>query len=211
MWIYGLLEPPQECIRRVVLERLEGVGLKIIRLPVGASANENHVPVLVSEDLASQKRVKVYLGEREQDLGVLAYRIIGEDGINIGSAIDFANAVLHGPVQNMENGRSGLVIANPGQLLWYRGGSKAVSRVTWHALPRKSCVLEPFAIHPIKNTVPQSRDFAEHVRCVFEQILDKQIGKETKLEIIACEYTGNAALEYLRDNCKIFYLGLMSG
>jgi hypothetical protein len=53
------------CIRKVVLGRLEELGLRILRLPVGATEQDKHVPILVSADLAEKKRIIVLFPERE--------------------------------------------------------------------------------------------------------------------------------------------------
>ena len=124
------------CIRTIVFERLQDLGLESVRLALGASETQNHTRILVSSDLAKKKRLIVLLPERSKELGIFSFRTIGGEGINKGSAVDFTSAVLKFD--------TGIIIANPGQLLWYRGGGRAVSRTEWSNLPRESAVHEPF-------------------------------------------------------------------
>jgi len=190
------------CVRNIVLERLLHLGFEILRLPVGVPESENHVPILVSKDLRSKKRVVVLFGERNKDLGIFSYRVVGEEGIKVGSILDFVEAVLFGPTLTSDHDTPGVVITNPGQLLWYRGGSRAVTHSEWLSLPREYAVYEAFRIDPIKNTIPGNRDFREHVSYVFDHVLAEMIQPTALLDIIGLEYTGSAALEYLADHCE---------
>jgi hypothetical protein len=174
-----------------------------MRLPLGAAYNENHVPVLVSKDIAKKKRVIVLFGERTQDLGIFSYRTIGDQGINVGSATEFCSAVLQGPALTSDEDLPGIILANPGQLYWYRGGGRAVTWGSWLNLPRDSAVHEPFRVDLIKNTVPGNRTYAEHVGYIFEHIMDGICASDTTFDIIGLEYVGQAALNYLANHCGL--------
>ena len=181
-----------------------------IRLPLGSSATEPHVPILASKDLKSRKRVIVLLGERSQDLGIFSYRVIGDKDINAGSAVDFCNAILNTPQVHAANGTidepPGIIITNPGQLLWYRGGNRAVTYREWANLPRTTAVHEPFKIDRHKNTVPENRNYEEHVNYIFDHVLPCMTSSQAKFEIIGLEYPGRIALQYLANNCKSIHL-----
>ena len=60
-----------------------------------SGAARPNVPIMVSKNLSSASRIVAVFGEPVQDLGIWAYRSIGgDDGINAGSAVSLAKAVL---------------------------------------------------------------------------------------------------------------------
>jgi hypothetical protein len=151
-------------IRKIVLDRLHDLDLETVNCPLGTEENDNHVPILVSKQISSKDRVIVYFGERNADLGILSWRVIGEEGVNHGSLVDFVKAALTGPAPTAKDTAPGIIIANPCQLLWYRGGSRAVSQLEWlEGLPKPSAVHEAMRIDPVKNTIPGNKDYREHV------------------------------------------------
>ncbi|RMZ81297.1 hypothetical protein DV737_g2573, partial [Chaetothyriales sp. CBS 132003] len=192
------------CCRRLVHARLKRLGFQTVRLPLGATDTDPHVPIYASKSIERKKRVIVIFGERHLEPGIFSYRVIGEEGINIGSAIDFAESVLNKPAHGCEDDAPGIIITNPSQLLWYRGGGRAVTWSEWMGLPRESAVHEPFRIDAVKNKIPKNDDYREHVRCVFDDALPKLLHKDAKLDIIGLEWTGNAVLEYLSQHWPIW-------
>ena len=174
------------CIRRIVMSRLLSSSLSITRLPLGTPANQNHVPVLTSTNLSTARRVIVYIGESTQDLGIFAYRVVGKESIALGSAEEFVKTVHTLPDS------PGLVIANPGQLVWHRRGKEAVTLPTWYALPRRSAVSGPMRLDEVKNRIPKNKDISQHLHCVFDEVLGRLANKDAKIQIIA---NGDGALE----------------
>ena len=65
-------------------------------MPVGATEQDKHIPILVSADLAVKQRVVVLFPERDQDLGIFSYRTIGNENISEGSAINLVSLVMNG-------------------------------------------------------------------------------------------------------------------
>lgn len=96
----------------------------------------------------------------------------------------------------------GLIIANPGQLHWYRGGKRAVTWHEWQALPRKSAVHDTFRFDETRNKIAENGDYREHVKYVFENVLGGMLRQDAKLDIIGLETTGTAAMEHLAQNCQ---------
>ena len=138
----------------------------------------------------------VVFGERNQDPTIFSYRVIGDEGINKGSVIKFVEGVRNSPHD------LGLIVTNPNQLHWYRGGGRAVGWTEWMGLSRESGVHEAFRLDPVKNTISGNRDFREHVRYIFDSAFPAMLASDAKLEIIGLEWTGTAVLEYLCKNCK---------
>jgi hypothetical protein len=158
----------------------------------------------VSPNISAKKRVIVFFGERHQDLGIFSYRVIGEEGIRVGSCLDLVSAVQQGPMATTDDQAPGIIITNPGQLHWYRGGSRAVTATEWLNLPRQSAVHEPFRLEEVKNRIAGNRDYREHVSYVFEHVVPEILNKNAKLDLIGLEYTGTAAVEYLASDCEPF-------
>ena len=182
---------------------MRDLGLELLRLPIGVGGKENHVPILISKDIAHKSRVIVLFGERSQDLGIFSSRTIGDRSINVGSAVNFCSAVFEGKVCTSGNDSPGLVIANPGQLHWYRGGGRAISWSEWLNLPRISAVHEPFNLDSTKNTIPKNCNYTEHVQYVFENVLQGMLNPQSSLDVIGMEYTGRAVLLYLAEHCEL--------
>lgn len=180
------------CIRDLLRSRLESLSMNITRLPLTASPTDPHVPILTSSNISTAKRVILYFGEELQDLGVLAYRTIDQICFSAGTVIDFVSAI------QASKDSPGIIIANLGQLYWYRRGGRAVSRVSWSALPRKTAVNGPMRIHPVKNRVPQNEDMAAHVRYVFEEVVPQLVNKNAKLDIIGVGEGASEMAEYLQ-------------
>ena len=168
------------------MSRLLSPYLTITRLPIGASADTSHVPILTPSNLSTTQRIILYIGESSQDLGIFAYRFIGQETIASGSAIDFVREV-----QSCSD-KPGLVIANPGQLIWHRRGKQAMTDTTWYALPRKTAVSASMRLDEVKNRVPQNRNTSEHVEYVFEEVLGKLTNKAAKIHLVS---VGDAAVE----------------
>lgn len=182
----------------------------MLRLPIDAAPDEPNVPILVSSNLSTATRVIVIFGEPGQDLGIWAYRTVGQQAIGTGSAVSLAKAVLSGnnmageTTDSAENPRdTALIFANTGQLIWHCGTATAMTMPTWLALPRKSAVHPPLQM-TYRNHIPQSQNWQEHVECVFEQVLAARgrfLREDAKIDIIGLAEGGAGAVSYLARNC----------
>ncbi|KIX06176.1 uncharacterized protein Z518_04150 [Rhinocladiella mackenziei CBS 650.93] len=190
-------EANNAAVRKIIRHRLFELALETVRIPLGASEGENHVPILVSKDIGTKDRVIVFFGERAYEPGLLSWRVIGEEGIKVGSLLDFVGAALFGPTPTSQHAGPGIVIANPCQLLWYRGGARAVSSNEWLNLPRESAVHEAFRVDEVKNKIPGNRNYEEHVHYIFDHVLPILVKQEARLDIIGLEFPGSAVVEYL--------------
>ncbi|OJD15018.1 hypothetical protein AJ78_04703 [Emergomyces pasteurianus Ep9510] len=214
-------EAMNTCIREIVTSRLLNLGLETLRLPIGAAANAQHVPILTSSAALSQTRLIVVFGEPTQDLGIWAYRVIGKEGINIGSAVNFATAVLgdsdsrkgtrpliintnasraqnhdHSPTSRAG---AGLVLTNPGQLIWHCAKEKAISLPMWHALPRRNAVEPPMRM-TFRNKIPGNETWQDHITYVFEEVLGKLAAPDVKIDVIGLAEGGLGAVRYLAEH-----------
>ncbi|GIJ99333.1 hypothetical protein Aspvir_001463 [Aspergillus viridinutans] len=189
-----------ECIRTIVSSRLRSLGLTTIRLPLSSGPKDPHVPIWVSANLARASRVIVVFGEPIQDLGIWAYRTVGTEGINAGSAVAFARAILgQKSGAGFKDADTALLLANTGQLIWHCGSSRAVTQQTWLALPRSSAVDAPLTMTR-RNKIPSNQDWQEHVACVFDEILSARgrlVREDVKIDIIGLSEGGLGAIRYL--------------
>jgi hypothetical protein len=165
----------------------------------------------------------VVFGEPTQDLGVWAYRSVGTDGINAGSAVSLAEALLgRSPNQgesgqtdggqngdkseangNKPSGETALILANTGQLIWHCAARRCVTHPTWLALPRRSAV-DPPASMSTRNEVPRNATWQEHVECVFEDVLaarGRLVREDARIDVIGLAEGGLGAVRYLGENC----------
>ncbi|KAI9716114.1 MAG: hypothetical protein M1812_005541 [Candelaria pacifica] len=186
------------CIRNLVLERLHKAGLDAIRLPLGTGPEDPHVPILVSPDLHLRKRVVVIFNEHAQELGIWAYREIGtRSTINRGSAVDLVRYLQTPTNRHRRSDCPGIILANPGQLLWYRKGKRAISHAQRHVLPRKSAVHPPVTMASAKNLIPYNEDPEEHVEYIFREVIPHLCNPKAELNIIAVSDASDIVAKYI--------------
>lgn len=169
--------------------------VNITRLPLSASPTDPHVPIYTSPNLSTASRVIVYFGEEMQDLGVFALRTISQVTIASGSALDFVAAIQSSSTAEKP---VGVIIANMGQLLWYRRGKRAVTRATWVGLPRKTGISQQLIIDPEKNRVPGNEDLAAHTKYVFDYVISRMVNPAAKLDIVGIGEGAQETVSYLQ-------------
>ncbi|KLU83116.1 hypothetical protein MAPG_02182 [Magnaporthiopsis poae ATCC 64411] len=196
-----------EALEKEIHTRLEATGLTKLRLPLGAGPDDAHVPIFATPDLSSRSRVVVVVGESVQDLGVLAYRVVGgAGGINTGSLVNFTKALLVSPNDSSSNGCSGgvdgnaappgLVIANPGQLWWWPQGRRALNEWSREAVPMPSAVHWGYTTLE-ENRVPGNHDPAQHVQYLFNKYLPTVLGDKAIVDVIGIGDGADAMHEFL--------------
>lgn len=128
-----------------------------------------------------------------QDLGIFAHRIIGQESIASGSALDFVHAI-----QSREDSTdTAIIIANLGQLVWYRRGQRAMTIASWNALPRKTGVGNPMRIDTVKNHIPGNNNVKEHVKSIFEEVLGKLARQDAVIDLIGLGEGAEEMVGYL--------------
>jgi len=97
------------------------------------------------------------------------------------------------------NEAPGIIIANTGQLRWWRKGKKAVTQVSWYALPQKSAVDLPYRFDEIKNTIPGNRSVAEHINYIFNHVVAELAHPDVKLDIVGVSAGAVKVSSFLND------------
>lgn len=128
-----------------------------------------------------------------QDLGVLAYRIIGQECIAAGSALNF----VHDVQSRDDSGDTAIVIANLGQLLWNRRTQRALTMASWNGLPRKNGVSNAVRIDPVKNHIPGNENVEAHVKSVFEDVIGKLAREDVVIDVIGVGDGAEESVKYL--------------
>ncbi|KAL8675227.1 MAG: hypothetical protein Q9168_000347 [Polycauliona sp. 1 TL-2023] len=183
------------CIRANIQSRVLSSSMDLTPLPLGTPSTRPHIPIYTSTNIATCNRLIVYIGESWQDLGVFAWRTIGRDTIAAGTILDFIHTI-----QSTSSDNPGILIANTGQLLWYRGGGRAVTQTTWMALPRQWAVSPPMEIDEEKNRVAGHKDPAEHVASIFNDVIPSMCKKDVAIDVIGMGDGGSIFAEFLQGN-----------
>ncbi|KAJ5888457.1 hypothetical protein N7495_008498 [Penicillium taxi] len=183
------------CTRQIVLDRLHNLGLTEYPIPepdmISDDLRQNVdipvIPILMTDNCYSAKRIVIVLGDPGQDLGIWSYRAIGEDGINAGSMVDFAKAVL-GVGENRSTDIA-LVIANTGQLLYSWAEGKAMTQESWVAADRPYATWGQPTL-TFRNKAPTSQTVAEHVAAVFIEYISKviKIDSHSLIDVIGSDW-----------------------
>ncbi|CZR69870.1 uncharacterized protein PAC_19770 [Phialocephala subalpina] len=178
-------EAMNDAIRNLIADRLQNLGLEKVYLPLGAQPSEPSVPIFISSGLQDKKRIIILFYECTQDLGVFAHRIIGgKGGINEGSAVNFVKYIQSQKTSPDNDDSPGIILANMGQLKWWRLGKQAITQTSWNALPAPSAVEEAYRFDEEKNTIPGNRNTYEHVEYIFNEVVEKLVDPDAKLDIV---------------------------
>jgi hypothetical protein len=147
----------------------------------------------------------VLFHESSQSLGVLAHRVIGgpRGGVSRGSVVGLAEAVgkLRCGDGDGDGSPPGFVLANAGELWWWPEGGRGLTPVERHRVPMASAVHVGRYHDPKINEVPGHRTVVEHVRGVFEALVDGGlVNGGAKLDVIAVGDTADEVEKYLDDD-----------
>jgi hypothetical protein len=171
------------------------MGMDIVQIPVD---NKRRVPILMSSNVRNASRVVVFCGEVVEDLGILSYRDLCDDGFPYGSIVTFARALLG---ENAFHSSTGLIIANPGHKLWYNEGWRAVTEDTYHGQHASSAVGRERPLSPRNNLY--NGGINQHIRKVLERILiGKNFQVNARIDIVGQSEGGQAAISYLKSRCE---------
>ncbi|KAI1076959.1 Arb2 domain-containing protein [Whalleya microplaca] len=175
-----------QAVQKEIHERLENLGLKKVTLPLSnKDPSKPHVPIFISNDIASKSRVVLIVGESAQDLGLLAHRVVGgPGGVNKGSLVSIVTELQKQRASPNDATSPGIIIANPGELLWWPRGARTLSDSAWRAAPMRSAVHDGHAVAR-ENEVPANRTRAEHLRYVLDTVVPTFLDPKARLQVVA--------------------------
>ncbi|OAQ85078.1 arb2 domain-containing protein [Purpureocillium lilacinum] len=180
--------------------RLEKQGLQKVLLPLGATLTDRHVPIFATPDLKSKSRIVVIFGEPSQDLGVIAGRIAnGPGGIDQGSMVSVVRKLQAQDSSTTDPSSPGIVIANPGQLYWWPEGKRTLTVTASDAIPLPSLVHYGRVHMAELNNIPGNESRANHIRYVWDVVLQTMSNDDAKISIIAIGETCETVTGYLND------------
>lgn len=185
----------------MVRSRLQDLGMAKLRLPLETPPSSPHVPVFVSSNLKKAYRIIVIFGEAAQDLGILAHRVLGgPGGVNKGSMVSVVRAI------QAQMPKTGIIIANPGQLWWWPEGQRGLTPTLRFAIPMKSAVHLGREYDASMNAIPGNETVRRHVRSVFEEVVGKLCRRDVELDVIAMTDVADEVERFLDDenNWKIW-------
>ncbi|KAF7184939.1 hypothetical protein HII31_13751 [Pseudocercospora fuligena] len=160
---------------------------------------EPHVSILCTKvsELKKKHDIVVIIGEASEDAGIWAWRVAGkEGGIESGSAIgvaarlqsfgqgmrddDFEDEREEPEVRANQVGKEsekdttpGLIVLNPGQLLYSHEMNKNMTHTSWLHRRRPHALSDPCVIDPMHNRVKSHQDAETHLHTCFEHVLQQ--------------------------------------
>ena len=78
----------------------------------------------------------------------------------------------------------GIIILNPGQLLYSPNENKCMTLPTWNARKRPSAISKPYAINTNHNLVPGHTNAQEHISTVFDHVIPQMVKDDVNLYVI---------------------------
>ncbi|KAK5112418.1 hypothetical protein LTR85_011527 [Meristemomyces frigidus] len=96
-----------------------------------------------------------------------------------------------------ENDTPGLIILNPGQLIYSHQLNESMAQPTWMARPKKTAIDDHIRIDPVHNRVPGHENPDAHVSSVFEHVIRKITREDVRLYVVGLSEGGEAVLKYL--------------
>ncbi|KAK4495513.1 hypothetical protein PRZ48_013845 [Zasmidium cellare] len=198
-------EAVHDAVRRLVAEELAKYDI----VPVNVAGKEvgvqgKSVTLLATQlgKLSMKKDVIVVVGEAGgggsgQDAGVWAYRsLMREGGLQKGSAVGLAEMLRK---MGKEGGveEAGMVILNPGQLLYSHEENKAMSQTTWMARAKKTSLSAGYEVDEKYNQVEMHTTAKEHIRTVLGHILPKLLDDKARVHMLCVGESVKDTIDYL--------------
>ncbi|KAK3111586.1 hypothetical protein LTR53_013004 [Teratosphaeriaceae sp. CCFEE 6253] len=185
------------------------------------------------EALMGKKDVIVVVNEHMQDLGVWAYRMLmREPGIDGGSVVGMvkklqawgSERVVSESMADLEameqstrklkpggvadeastsHETPGVIVLNPGELLYSHSLNRNMSQAAWLARPKESAISEAFKIDQLHNRIAGHETSEAHVRSVFEQVIPKITKDDVRLYFVGLSDGSEGMLKCLDDKLLV--------
>ncbi|KAI6817484.1 hypothetical protein KC327_g14348 [Hortaea werneckii] len=97
----------------------------------------------------------------------------------------------------MDCNTPGVIILNPGQLIYSPQLNKAMSQAEWLGRPKPTALSDHYRIDDDHNRVPCHKTPEQHVATVFEQIIPAITREDVRLYVVGLSDGGEALLKFL--------------
>jgi hypothetical protein len=208
-----------ECVKQEILKELANLGVGKLFLHGDDFAEMKpegpHVAILSTklDALRRQKDVVIVVNEPTQDLGVWAYRsLTREGGLEHGSVVGLVKKLQHKVAPSTQIGSMlerlkleelgetsscpGIIILNPGELLYSNELHKNMSQKAWLARPKKNALESDIKIDNKHNRVPGHENHDAHIRTVLERVVTKIVNKDARLFIVGMSNGAESMMKY---------------
>ncbi|KAH7057136.1 Arb2 domain-containing protein [Macrophomina phaseolina] len=100
----------------------------------------------------------------------------------------------------------GLIVLNPGQLLYSYRLDKAMTKQSWNSQSRKSGIHPIPTVHPAFNKIDGNRTVEEHVQTTFAKIINNPawVSPKANIYVVGIGNGGDAVLKVLNDNWTLY-------
>ncbi|KAK5728023.1 hypothetical protein LTR17_012220 [Elasticomyces elasticus] len=186
-----------------------------------------HVAILATDldVLKYKKDVVVVVNEHMQDLGIWAYRMLmREPGIDGGSAVGLVKKLQKWNEEKPEmvsidtaedavgklkldgaddedittdDNTPGVIILNPGELLYSHKLNRSMSQATWLARGKSSAIAANYKVHDVHNRVYRHETPEAHVRSVLEYFIPSVTCEDVRLFFVGISEGGEHLLKCL--------------
>ena len=172
------------------------------------------VKILCSSGITETKNqeVCVVVGDSKLDLGISSRKgSTTESGLYMGSLLGLVSRLRHGArrtddddegrwvADQPESDLPGIIILNPGELLWSHELKECMSSTTWQDRGLQHAFSSQYKVDEDQNRVPRHEDPASHVKTCLAWFLDVFEGHNIKLNIITVGDASEHVLAYLND------------
>jgi hypothetical protein len=165
------------------------------------------VSILSSPSFSRDEERELYLvvGDSKQDLGVLSRQIItNEGGLYAGSVLGLVAALRGKQMQELagksdvaESSLPGMVVCNPGELIWSNIKQECTSAVTWYDQKRETGFSDQYHATDNHNRIRAHENPECHVALCLRAYLTHVAGPKTHVNIITIGDGSANVISYL--------------
>lgn len=167
---------------------------------------EPHIPIYATHPdiLRTKQRILIIVNNSDSDLGIWSYRIVhGEGGITSGTCVSLVEEIKRRVGGNPDH-EPGILILNPGELIYSHRKMAAMTYTAWLGQPRPSAIHPANIIHPEYNLVPGNKTSTEHLAFIFDKILENPdfVSENAEFYLVGLIDGARDILEHLNQHCK---------
>lgn len=164
------------------------------------------IRILSSPDLSKCKEIYVVVGDSKQDLGMFSRKaMLTEDGLFNGTVLGLVGTLRGAAMspdsddeaETPEKDIPGVVVFNPGELLWSPEAGECMSAVTWLDRQRAHGFAIPYKVTDQYQKVPGHEDAGVHVRHCLDSFLKSAVAPNTHINIVTIGDGSEHVLTYL--------------